>query len=90
MWSRKVFYVHVFIVAMGTVMGLSESYHWLAWAQCLAVLMIPMMLGNIAIPFVLLVQARKEKRSASQTVAIVVLSTVLSIAWYFAILPLCT
>jgi len=88
MSSRQAFYLHVFVLLVAILMGMSERYPSLAWAQLLAILVIPSIPANIALPVVILVLATKERRSPGRIAAAVALSVVLSIAWFFALLPL--
>jgi hypothetical protein len=88
MSSRNVFYVHAVVVVMCLIVGMSESYSWLAWAQVLIPLVTPLLLGNIAIPFVILVLAVRERRTPGKIAAAVTLSAILTIASFYAILPL--
>jgi len=89
MSSRKIFYVHATIVVLCLAAGMSESYFWLAWAKVLGPLVMAAMPINPVLPFVILVLAIKEHRSQGRIAAAVALSAVLSVAWFFAILPLC-
>ena len=89
MSSRNVFYVHAFVVVMSLVIGMSESYSWLAWAQALIPLVLPLLLANVVAPFVILKLAIEERRTPRQIAAAVTLSVALAVAWFYAILPLC-
>jgi hypothetical protein len=90
MSSRGVFYTHVLILLLGAAVGMSESSRWLEWAQLLIVLVLPMMLVNVAMPFAILALARKEKQPPRAIVAAVILSAAMTVAWFFVILPLCS
>ena len=89
MSSRSAFYVHATVVVLCLVVGMSESYSWLAWAKVFIPLVTPMMAVNLVLPFVILVLAIREHRSQEGIAAVVALSAALSVAWFFAILPLC-
>jgi hypothetical protein len=89
MSSRSVLYLHAFLAMMCIAAGMSESYSWLAWATLLIGLVLPLLLGNIAMPFVILWLARKERRNPGRIAAAVTLSVVLTVASFFAVFPLC-
>lgn len=88
MSSRIAFYAHVLLVVIGMVMGMSETYRWLAWAQVLGFVSLPMMLGNLAMPLVILALAKREQRSPGTIAAATILSAILTVTWFFAIFPL--
>ncbi len=90
MTSRCVFYGHVLLVGVSIVLGMSESYPWLAWAEDVAPAVALLLPVNFAFPFVILVLAKREHRTPERTLAAVMLSVALTIAWFFAILPLVT
>jgi hypothetical protein len=71
------------------LIGMSESYHWLGWAKVLIpalnLLLVP---AAIAFPVVVCVLSRRDGTSSERTTVAVLLSVVLSIASFFAIIPL--
>jgi hypothetical protein len=72
--SRKVFYAHATVVVLGLAVGMSESYSWLRGAQTLIPFLYPLMLANLALPFVILRVAIKEHQSQARITAAVALS----------------
>jgi hypothetical protein len=89
MSSRKVFYVQVFAVVMCLIVGMSESCSLLRWAKGLIPLVNFLPLANIAIPFVILRLAERERRPRWQIAGAFILSLAMTVASFCAILPLC-
>jgi hypothetical protein len=89
MSSRKVFYAQAIVAAMCLVAGMSESYTSLAWAKVLIPLMNFLPLVNVVIPFVIVRLATREQRPSWQIAGAFTLSAALTIASFFAIMPLC-
>jgi hypothetical protein len=87
--SRSVFYVQAFTVALCIVAGMSESFSWLRWAKPLIPLAALLFYGNLVIPLVILAKSKSESRTRFSVAAAVTLSLILSIASFYAILPLC-
>jgi hypothetical protein len=86
--SRNVFYIHATVVVLGLAVGMSESYSWLRGAQALSPLVLPLMLVNFVLPFVIPVLACKEHLSGARIVAAAALSVALSVAFVLALSPL--
>ena len=88
MSSRHVFYGHVLLLGVSIILGMSESYPWLAWAKAFGPIVSLLMLPNLAFPFVILVLAKKERKNPEKMLAAVMLSVGLTIGYFFALLPL--
>jgi hypothetical protein len=89
MSSREAFYVHVGVSLSFILMGMSESYSCLAWAQLLIFMALPLALATIALPVVILVLSVRERQSFEAILFAVALSVILTGVSFCAIWPLC-
>jgi hypothetical protein len=88
MSARKAFYIHAFVLAMLITVGMSERTPWLNWAEPLIILVLPLMLATIVMPVIIGGLATKERQSEVRVWSAVILSLGMTIASFFAILPL--
>jgi hypothetical protein len=86
--SRVAFLSQACCTVASVLIGMSESYHWLSWARVLIPLNLLLLPAAIAFPVAVLMFSVKDHASPWRTIFGVVLSVVLSIASFFAILPL--
>lgn len=87
--SRVAFLGQVCWTVACVVIGMSESYHWLSWAKVLIpalnLLLVP---AAIAFPVVVCVLSVRNGISSERTTFAVMLSVLLSVASFIAIIPL--
>ena len=86
--SRILFYVQAFSLLICIVAGMSEHYGYLRWVEFLMPATVILVLGSPAFPLVIFYVGRNERISAAALGLAVVLSVMMTVASYFAILPL--
>jgi hypothetical protein len=82
-----VFFVQVFTLVICVVAGMSESYPWLVWGQCLVLVADLLTLVNLFFPLVILVIGLTEKVSFELLLLAVLLSVVMTVASHVALFP---
>lgn len=90
--SRIVFFAQVFGLVLCIITGMSESYSWLTWVQWLIPVFVPavlvMVMVSPAFPLAILWVGLSEKVESEALTFAVLLSVAMTVASYFAILPL--
>lgn len=85
---RVLFFLHAFVLVVCLVAGMSEVYPYLAWGQFLMPVAALLSPANIALPIVIFVRGRAEEVPTAALVFAVFLSVLMTIASFFAMLPL--
>lgn len=88
MRSRVLFFVHALVVVFCLIVGMSETYRCLTWAQLLMPIVPPAGLASMVLPLVILAVGRSEGIPPVRLALAVLLSMAMTTASFLALLPL--
>ena len=87
--SRRAFFLQACSTIGCIVVGMSESYDWLAWAQPAIPVVYLLLPASVAFPAAVLAMSVRDRMTPGRTAVGVMLSVALSVASFLAIVPLC-